>query len=159
MLRMLLFCETSAQIQYGTYNSIYYVINYLHPTLDTSFDLCGWRTSTIISLEVFYCKLKHCYLTCIAGGLLKDCPTNKTPLHIRKGVFAVEKTDTNPFIVNLRRTDSAFWLSAANAVQYSGGTVRDSHPAFLNKRLTFVYEIRILFSGIFARKTAFSAAV
>lgn len=25
----------------------------------------------------FYCKLKRCYLTCIAGGLLKDCPTNK----------------------------------------------------------------------------------
>ncbi|WP_459831869.1 hypothetical protein, partial [Faecalimonas hominis] len=23
----------------------------------------------IITLEVFYCKLKHLYLTCIAGGL------------------------------------------------------------------------------------------
>lgn len=45
--------------------------------MDTSFDLCGWRTSTIISLEVFYCTLKRCYLTCIAGGLLKDCLTTK----------------------------------------------------------------------------------
>ena len=29
------------------------------------------------SLDAFYCKLKRCYLTCIAGGLLKDCPTKK----------------------------------------------------------------------------------
>lgn len=82
------FLRTLVQIQYGTYNSIYYVINYLHPILDTSFDLCGWRTSTIISLEVFYCKLKRCYLTCIAGGLLKDCPTRKSfLLHIAKSCF------------------------------------------------------------------------
>ena len=48
--------------------------------LDTSFDLCGWRTYTIISLEVFVGKLKQLWTHLHSWWFIKRCFHNKRPL-------------------------------------------------------------------------------
>ena len=78
---------------------------------------------------------------------------NKSPFHTRKGDVCQKRKQCNSSIVKCTRADSAIRLSAPCGAHHGGGTVRDSHPASLNKCLPLLCESVIRFCSRFVMRT------
>lgn len=76
-----------AQIQYDTYIPTWCVINYSCPFGRPPLLLTRLANQRYYSIGGFCCKLKQLLSPCIAGGLLKDCYTNRKFPPVRTGIF------------------------------------------------------------------------